>query len=90
VAVTQETLRLVEQLRRQLQAMTNAQTVALTRAWAEAWDVLLPEFEQAVTELLAAADGNIPRAVVARNARLSQALRATPEHHQCRHPASHL
>lgn len=77
MAVTQATLREAARLRQQLLTMTNAQTVALTRAWAEAWDVLLPEFEVALTELLAgAADGKLTRAVVARNIRLQGALRA--------------
>jgi len=61
--------------------MTDAQTVALTTAWAEAWDVLLPEFELALADLLAGAKaGNIPRAVVARNIRLQAALRSAREH----------
>lgn len=76
MAVTTETLRVVERLRRQLTAMTDAQTNALTRAWVEAWDVLLPEFELALTELLTNAGDTIPRGVVARNARLSKALQA--------------
>lgn len=81
MAVTQATLREVQRLRRQLQTMTTAQTVALTRAWAEAWDVLLPEFELALTELLAAAaGGRVPATVVARNIRLQAALRAARQY----------
>lgn len=77
MAVTQATLREVQRLRRQLLTMTDAQTVALTRAWAEAWDVLLPEFELALTELLAGAvDGKLAYRVVAKNIRLQGALRA--------------
>lgn len=75
--VTTATLRAVEQLRRQLTSMTNAQTLALTKAWAEAWDVLLPEFEVAITELVSGAvDGKVARSVVAKNVRLAGALRA--------------
>lgn len=81
MAVTEETLREVKRLRQKLLTMTDEQTVALTRAWAEAWDVLLPEFELALADLLAGAQaGNIPRAVVARNIRLQAALRSAREH----------
>jgi hypothetical protein len=58
--------------------MTDAQTLALTRAWVDAWDVLAPEFHTALVELLAQAkDGAVSRSVVAKNARLRDALQAT-------------
>jgi SPP1 gp7 family putative phage head morphogenesis protein len=76
MAVTAETLRIVDRLRRDLTVMTDAQTLALTRAWVEAWDVLAPEFQAAVVELMAGAvDGKISRAAVARNLRMRDALR---------------
>ncbi|GAA3399399.1 phage minor head protein [Pseudarthrobacter polychromogenes] len=75
MAVTAETLRIVDRLRADLDRMTDAQTLALTRAWVEAWDVLEPEFETAFVELLAgAADGKVSRAVAAKNIRLRDAL----------------
>jgi SPP1 gp7 family putative phage head morphogenesis protein len=75
MAVTAETLRIVDRLRNQLTTMTDAQTFALTRAWVEAWDVLEPEFQTALVELLAgAADGKVSRATVAKNIRLRDAL----------------
>jgi SPP1 gp7 family putative phage head morphogenesis protein len=78
VAITTATLREVERLRRQLLQLTDAQTLALTRAWAEAWDVLLPEYELAITELVASAvDGKVSRAAVARSVRLQGALQQT-------------
>lgn len=81
MAVTQETLREVQRLRQQLLTMTDAQTLALTKAWAEAWDVLLPEFEVALADLLAAAkDGKVSQALAARNVRLQAALRASREY----------
>ena len=81
MAITQDTLRHVAQLRQQLLTMTDAQTLALTKAWAEAWDVLLPEFEAALTDLLAAAkDGKVSQALAARNVRLQAALRDTREY----------
>lgn len=77
MAVTAETLRIVTQLRRQLDVMTDAQTLALTKAWVEAWDVLMPEFQAALVELIGAADGNVPYKTVAANIRLRDALRHT-------------
>lgn len=77
MAITQETLRVVEQVRRQLLARTDAQTLALTRAWVEAWDTLLPEFETAVNGLVAGADGVMPLYKVARSRQLQGALQAT-------------
>jgi SPP1 gp7 family putative phage head morphogenesis protein len=78
MAVTAETLRIVDRLRRDLTVMTNAQTLALTRAWVEAWDVLAPDFQAAIVELLAGAtDGKVSRATVAKNIRLRDALQTT-------------
>jgi SPP1 gp7 family putative phage head morphogenesis protein len=58
--------------------MTDAQTLALTRAWVDAWDVLAPQFQLALIELMGqAADGSVSRAVVARNVRLRDALQAS-------------
>ncbi len=77
MAITQATLHAVEELRRQLLVMTDAQTLALTRAWVEAWDVLLPEFEAAVEDLmLSAVNGRVTASAVARNVRLRGALQA--------------
>lgn len=78
MAVTQATLREVARLRQQMLTMTEAQTLALTRAWVDAWDVLLPEFEAALIELLTSvpAGRRLSRAAVARNIRLQGALRA--------------
>ena len=79
--ITQETLRQSELLRRQLATLTDAQTLALTQAWVDAWDVLLPQFEAAFTELIAgAANNRLTRAAIARNVRLSAALQATREY----------
>lgn len=75
MAVTAETLLVLEAMRKQLAVMTTAQTVALTRAWVEAWDVLAPELNLAILELLAAAkNGRVPASVVARNIRLRDTL----------------
>ncbi|WP_275779688.1 phage minor head protein [Paenarthrobacter sp. Y-19] len=75
MAITQETLRIVADLRTRLERMTDMQTLALTRAWVEAWDALAPSFQAAVVDLMAQAkDGTVSRAVVARNVRLRDAM----------------
>lgn len=81
MAVTNATLSEVERLRRELIQMTDLQTLALTRAWVDAWDALLPEFEAAVLELVTrAADGQITAAAMARSVRLQGALEAAREY----------
>lgn len=78
MAVTTDTLRVVADLRGRLERMTDAQTLALTRAWVDAWDVLAPEFQTALVELMAQAkDGSVSRSVVAKNIRLRDALQAS-------------
>jgi SPP1 gp7 family putative phage head morphogenesis protein len=78
VAITSETLRIVDRIRKDLTKMTDAQTYALVKAWAEAWDVLAPAFTDALLELMAGAeDGMVARSVVARSTRLRDALQST-------------
>lgn len=78
MAVTADTLRIAADLRTRLERMTDAQTLALTRAWVDAWDVLAPQFQLALLELMAQADrGVVSRSVVAKNIRLRDALQAT-------------
>lgn len=75
MAVTADTLKVLDGMRKQLATMTNAQTVALTRAWVEAWDVLAPEFNAAILELIAGAkNGRVAAGVAARNIRLRDAI----------------
>lgn len=75
MAITQDTLRIVDRIRKDLTKMTDAQTVALTRAWVEAWDVLAPEFQTALVELIASAkNGAVTRSMAAKNIRLRDAL----------------
>lgn len=75
MAVTAETLKVLENIRKQLATMTAAQTLALTQAWVDAWDVLQPEFNAAVLELLASAkNGRVPASVAARNIRLRDTI----------------
>lgn len=78
MAITQDTLRIVADLRTRLERMTDAQTLALTRAWVEAWQTLSADFQLAVVELMAqAGDGVVSRSVVAKNIRLRDALQAS-------------
>lgn len=77
MAVTADTLRVVADLRTRLERLTDSQTLALTRAWVDAWDVLAPEFQTALVELMAqASDGSVSKATVAKNVRLRDALQA--------------
>lgn len=76
MAVTADTLRIVADLRARLERMTDAQTLTLTRAWVEAYATLAPDFQAAITELVAAG-GTVPRSVVAKNIRLRDALQAS-------------
>lgn len=81
MAVNAATLSAVEELRRQLLNMTDVQTLALTQAWVNAWDELLPEFEDAVDDLLSRAkDGRVTRTAAARSVRLRGALEAAREY----------
>lgn len=78
MAVTAETLRIVDRLRADQENMTREQTRALTKAWVEAWDVLEADFRAALVELIAGAvDGKVSRATVANNIRLRDALQQT-------------
>jgi SPP1 gp7 family putative phage head morphogenesis protein len=75
MAVTNNTLAILAEQRAALTRITDAQVLALTRAWVDAWDVLGPEFDAALTELLAAAkNGTVTAAEVARSIRLRKAL----------------
>jgi SPP1 gp7 family putative phage head morphogenesis protein len=57
--------------------MTDAQTVTLTRAWVEAWDALVPDFEFALIELMAGAtSGYVSRSQAAKSIRLRDALQS--------------
>lgn len=81
MAITKETLDLVAKMKADLVRMSDEQVRVLTAAWVDAWDVLLPQFEAAVAELMAAAaNGKVPYAVAARNVRLTAALQASRQY----------
>lgn len=75
MAITDRTLTLLEQRRRQLGITLADQEMALVKAWVEAWDTLSPEFDRAVSELTTAArGGRLSGPDIARSVRLKKAL----------------
>lgn len=75
MAATAEVIQMAQDSRERIRQMTDQQVVDLTRAWVDAWDELLPEFEAAYDDLMAqAADGTLSRSTVSRHERLRAAL----------------
>lgn len=75
MAATPTTLRLANDLRRQLEDVTDQQTRDLVRAWAVAWDEVAPDLQTALQELIEAAGQNrVTRRMLLRSSRLQQAL----------------
>jgi SPP1 gp7 family putative phage head morphogenesis protein len=75
VAITNETMRLQQQLRLEVNQITDAQVRDLVTAWATAWSEVSLDLELALHHLLAAADGQcITRAMVMRTERLTRSL----------------
>jgi hypothetical protein len=73
MAVTRRTLRLQEELRAQLQQVTDEQTRALTSAWADAWDEVATDLRDTLVTMLA--DGaRLTPALVLRSRRLQIVL----------------
>ncbi|MGV0109826.1 phage minor head protein [Arthrobacter sp. CP30] len=80
MSINARTLALLVDRRDDLAKTLDAQTLALTKAWVEAWDTLAPDFDAALSELLAAAkDGRLSGSQVARNIRLRKALTLAAE-----------
>lgn len=71
--ITDRTLRLEQDLRDALQAITDTQTRDLVRAWATAWDEIAPDLTAALLEQLVAGE-QISRAQLLRSTRLRAAL----------------
>jgi hypothetical protein len=77
VAITAKTVRLTQQLRRDLLKITDEQARKLTAAWVDAWDLVSTDLDAAVNELVTNANGGIlSRATVLRSRRLQIALQA--------------
>lgn len=75
MAITPETLRLVERMRAQVDDITDRRIRALVRAWVNAWDTLTLELIHAIDELLDLGDGGWPgRSQIYRAVRTRRAL----------------
>ncbi|MBB4702233.1 phage minor head protein [Sphaerisporangium siamense] len=76
MAITERTLRLVREMRANLDKIVDEQTRATTRAWVRAWDELIDAFNAAADALIAAATGGRwpSRREVTRSQRVQRAL----------------
>ena len=75
MAITEETLRLVAQMRQIVEDLTDGVVRDLTEAWVRAWDTLAPEVVAALTEILQLGDGEWPtRGQILRSQRVIHAL----------------
>ena len=77
MAVTGATLQLAAGLRMQVAGDVDAATQELTTAWVAAWSEVVAEWEDAVADLVAAADGTAPTAGMVRRAARAQAAMET-------------
>lgn len=76
MAVTGLTMRLVDDLRTQLDLIVDQQTRDLVKAWAEAWDEIAPDLEQALVDITTTGSdtGLIGRMQLMRSSQLFQSL----------------
>lgn len=75
MAITQETLRLVEETRAMLEELAAGPTRSLTAAWIRAWDTLVWQFGDAILDLIRVGGDRWPtRAEIDRAGRSQQAL----------------
>lgn len=79
MAISRDTLNLVGQMRLSLGTTVDGTTAALARSWAEAWEILQPEWQAAIDDLIASStNGTWPsRAQILRAERAQAALAAT-------------
>lgn len=75
MAITDETLRILDQLREQTAAITDSHTRDLVKAYANAWDEVAADFDAALLHLAASAkEGRVTAAQVRRSTRLRRSL----------------
>src|SRR4051812_47726090 len=75
MAITHETLRLVEQMRRAVDSIVDGATPALVVAWVRAWDQLAADVVAGIADLLQTGDGPWPtRRQIEQTARAMSAL----------------
>lgn len=78
MSINDRALELLADRRAELERLDQAQILTMVRAYVQAWDKLRPEYEEALNELfLAAKDGRVTQAQVAKSKRLQQALEIT-------------
>lgn len=75
MAVTEQTLREVRQLRESLDRVLDRQAADLARAWADAWSEIAPDLRVTLADMLADGD-RVTRAQLLRSQRLRSALAA--------------
>lgn len=78
MAVTRRTLTLLDDLRRGLEAITDAQTRDLVRAWVDAWNEVEPDLRAVLLDMLTAGE-RVTRAQLLRSTRLRAALAVIAE-----------
>lgn len=75
MAINAKTLLIAADIRRRMLDLTNAQVLALTQAWVDAWELLEPEFQDALEDILrASTTGTVTSSTLAKNKRLLAAL----------------
>jgi hypothetical protein len=75
MAITPETLRIIDDARNDVQRITDQHVLSLVGAWVAVWDDLAPEFETSLIDLMIdAQDGYIRRAAASRHVRLAKTL----------------
>jgi SPP1 gp7 family putative phage head morphogenesis protein len=80
MAITEETLRLIERMRRTVDRLADGTVRDLTEAWVRAWDVIAPEVLAAIEEILSLGDGEWPtRGQILRSSRVIRALELVEE-----------
>lgn len=79
MAITRRTLRLQEQIRRELAKITDQQTRDLVSAFADAWDEVAPDLTAVLLEQLVAGD-RVTRAQLLRSTRLRKVLATIARH----------
>lgn len=80
MTVTDDTLRLIDQARTEVEAITDRQVSDIAAGWARAWDEVAADLHAALLELTTAAgEDRVTRAMILRPARLTRALAAVAD-----------
>lgn len=80
MSISDDTLRVVDDLRAQLETVVDSQVRDLVSAWAHAWDEVAPELDATLQTLIASAEnGRLSRTALLRSERLTRSLRVIAE-----------